>query len=68
MVYAFDIIIFSLRPILDTQACVDDDQWQCGSGECINVDLLCDYSSDCVDGSGRLLLTYRVRKKYWPPL
>ena len=26
-------------------------EWQCGSGECIPMDFLCDGRSDCQDGS-----------------
>lgn len=37
---------------LESETCAYEDQWRCGSGECISLDQLCDYSSDCIDGSG----------------
>ena len=33
------------------QASCSDEEWKCKSGECINLEFLCDTTNDCADGS-----------------
>ena len=48
----FSKFIYKYQTNLESETCAYEDQWRCGSGECISLDQLCDYSSDCIDGSG----------------
>ena len=48
----FSKFIYKFQTYLESETCAYEDQWRCGSGECISLDQLCDYSSDCIDGSG----------------
>ncbi len=36
--------------ILDHRSCTSD-QFECGSGECIDSDQLCDLTRHCIDGT-----------------
>ena len=60
----FSKFIFKFQTYLESETCAYEDQWRCGSGECISLDQLCDYSSDCIDGSGKVNSVQEACPKY----
>jgi hypothetical protein len=43
----------------------EDHQFQCNTGDCIHISLVCNFKADCIDASDEYCGTYRFPKYFF---